>query len=646
MTCLEHFGLRQAPFGLSPDPALFYVSRAHQRALDWIEDGIAARAPVLALTGAAGTGKTTLLRLLLDRHAGDWTAGLVTAAHGGSGDILSQARQALRLPDQGDGPGVAPGRPGGPAPVTPSTGRVVVLMVDDAQALDAENLSALAALAAERAGGGASTLLLAGGPELRALLDAPGLRSLGIAHAVLAPLGAGDTAGYVGHRLARSGARAPIFDADAMQVLHSLAEGVPLVINVMAGHCLTAAAAAGVSRLDGDWVGATLHHAGDELRRFADTVAQGRPRPADGPATGTPESAPPQHLTTARAAGRAAQPVLAGTDPALAPAAPQAAPAVAEPHGEPQAWDGPSDGDPPVAVVDPRRADPGPYAAPPVIVGPDQAPYPVVDPVPLSRRRPGLHLLAVAAVLALAGGAAWVWYEPPTPDDTGVPSPSTGTAEQASSQPAPSPVAPQPLGSVPPPVAITPEPTVAALMQRALEVETYDPAQAALAYARAAIRGDGRAAYYLGQLHETGTGVAPSPGLARLWYAAAADLPAAQRRLQALSAADAPPGTPAQPVPIFQARPSNGVSEMIWQVPAGVTPVRFRVETVGPSDEPMPGRETEVPGLIVPTPVIAWRVVAIGADGTESAPSATVRMIPEVVPPLERTLRWLRIEPR
>ncbi|HRO16421.1 MAG TPA: hypothetical protein PLL33_15555, partial [Paracoccus sp. (in: a-proteobacteria)] len=61
----------------------------------------------------------------------------------------------------------------------------------------------------------------------------------------------------------------------------------------------------------------------------------------------------------------------------------------------------------------------------------------------------------------------------------------------------------------------------------------------------------------------------------------------------------------------------------------GVTPVRFRVEISGPADEPLPVRETTVPGLIVPFPVSAWRVIAIGADGTESAPSARVRMIPE-----------------
>jgi len=184
------------------------------------------------------------------------------------------------------------------------------------------------------------------------------------------------------------------------------------------------------------------------------------------------------------------------------------------------------------------------------------------------------------------------------------------------------------VAPLPQPVAVTPEPTVSALMKQAVETEMRDPAAAAAAYARAPIRGRTRAPFFLGQLYETGTGVEPSLGAARLWYAAAHDLPAAQRRLQALPAAGASAGTPATPVPIFQSRLSNGRSEMIWRVPAGVTPARFRVEALGPAGESLPAQETTVPGLILRSPASAWRVTAIGANGTESAPSAMVRMIP------------------
>lgn len=240
-------------------------------------------------------------------------------------------------------------------------------------------------------------------------------------------------------------------------------------------------------------------------------------------------------------------------------------------------------------------------------------------------------------MLVLACAAAVAWFQPwqaPAPVASD-PSPPPASAVVQPEAPAPEPRQPtfsatasQSAAQVPQPVAITPEPTVPALMQSALEMEAQDPSGAVLAYTRAAIRGRARAAYYLGQFHETGAGVEPNPGLARSWYAAAADLPAAQRRLRALPAADESPGALPAPVPIFQARLTNGASEMIWRMPDGAAPVRFRIESFGPGETHLPVQETTVPGLIVPFPVSAWRVIAIGADGTQSPASAIVRMIP------------------
>ena len=592
VTYLDHFGLRQAPFGLLPNPALFHGSRAHQRALDWIENGVAARAPILWLSGEAGTGKTTLLRRLLDRHDTDWTIGLVSALHSRPDDILDQARHAFGLPDNGDGPALAADQIRRFARQIRADGGFVVLMVDDAQALDAGGLLALASLVADPAEGSALTLLLAGRPDLHGLMEAPAVRGLPVAQEaqVLSPLSEGDTAAYVEHRLDLSGADAPIFTVGAMQILHSAGQGVPRLINIMADYCLATAAAEGVSRLDGAWVSAVLHEAGDVLNQRAERANEGWSQSAS-PADGTP---PLQVQDTPQ---RLAAPDMMAPDLAHAPAAGQGVPATAA------------------------------YAP---------APYPMADPVPLSsRRRPGGGLVLGLAAVVLASGAAYLWLPSrqataPAATDAAPPALSAAVEQQAAAPrpPVPSPVPLQAPVQVPDPVAITSEPTVTVLMQGALQIETQDPAQAALAYARAAIRGHDRAAYYLGQLHETGIGVEESPGTARLWYAAASDVPAAQQRLRTLSGAAAPSGTPAPPQPVFQARLSDGTSEMIWRVPDGVTPVRFRVESFGPGDEPMSIRTTSVPGLLVPVPVSAWRVTAVGADGSESAPSAMVRMIP------------------
>lgn len=663
VTYLDFFGLRQAPFDIAPDPALFYDSRVHQRVLDWIEGGIAARAPILLLTGAAGTGKTALLRVLADRNGRDWTIGFIPVLPSRPDNILVQTRHAFGLPDQGGSPALLSDQIRRFAEASRANGGPTVLIVDDAQALGVESMAALAPLALEGAKGSALTLLLAGRPELRRLLAAPKLRRLRIAESprvVLTPFSDGDTAGYVAHRLARSGARAPIFDAGAMQVLHFFGLGVPRLINIMADHCLTAAAANGLPRLDAAWVRAVLREATTTgaLSDRGGLAGAGVPQPAVQTApgmSGRQALDAPQHSAALDAAGvldSGAMPALAVADLtpppdlALPPDPVQDAPSSAEPRDEPEVWHAAPAGreqpDPPAPGPDAVRAlaDADPDAAPPVVATPIQTLHPSADPAPLSpprepARRLGLWLSAAA--VALAGGAAFAWLQPwqaPVPVAAGLAPPSSGAVmDQAAVTPAPgqpplSPAASQSTAPVLQPVAITPEPAAAALMKHALEIETRDPAQAAVAYARAALRGRARAAWYLGQLHETGTGVEQSPGAARLWYAAAGGLPAAQRRLQALSAATAPAGTPAVPVPIFQARLDTGGSEMIWRVPEGVAPVRFRVEAFGPAAEALPVREATVPGLILPIAVSAWRVTAIGADGRESAPSAMVRMIP------------------
>ncbi|MBB1498554.1 AAA family ATPase [Paracoccus sp. MC1862] len=255
--------------------------------LDWIGEGVVAGAPVLSLTGVAGTGKTALLKLLADRrHGKGWITGLVSALQPRPGSLFGQVRDAFGLPEQSDGPNLSD-QVRRFAEANRAKGHSTLLMVDDAQTLEVEGIAALASLAAE----GGLTLLLAGRPELRGRLVAPRLRFARGVHAVLTPLGEGDTAGYVAHRLAQSGATAPIFNAGAMQVLHFFGLGLPRLINVMADHCLRTAASAGLSRIDGAWAGAVLDEASTTgvLSRLAEQAATGSRQAPDVPLAGTPE---------------------------------------------------------------------------------------------------------------------------------------------------------------------------------------------------------------------------------------------------------------------------------------------------------------------------------------------------------------------
>ena len=62
----EYFGLREPPFNITPDPRFLYLNDCYQEALAALGYGIEARKGFISLIGDAGTGKTTLLRRLLD----------------------------------------------------------------------------------------------------------------------------------------------------------------------------------------------------------------------------------------------------------------------------------------------------------------------------------------------------------------------------------------------------------------------------------------------------------------------------------------------------------------------------------------------------------------------------------------------------
>jgi general secretion pathway protein A len=66
---LDFYRLKSAPFPLTPDPTLFFLSASHRAALEAMAAGIEARQGLVAITGARGVGKTTLVHSYLARIA-------------------------------------------------------------------------------------------------------------------------------------------------------------------------------------------------------------------------------------------------------------------------------------------------------------------------------------------------------------------------------------------------------------------------------------------------------------------------------------------------------------------------------------------------------------------------------------------------
>ena len=67
MSYLDHYGLTQPPFALTPDPAFWFESATHKKALAYLGYGLQQAEGFVVVTGEVGAGKTTLVGLLMAR---------------------------------------------------------------------------------------------------------------------------------------------------------------------------------------------------------------------------------------------------------------------------------------------------------------------------------------------------------------------------------------------------------------------------------------------------------------------------------------------------------------------------------------------------------------------------------------------------
>jgi general secretion pathway protein A len=269
------FGLQEKPFAITPDPRYLYLSERHAEALAHLLYGINEAGGFIQLTGEVGTGKTTVIRSLLEQLPGHAEVALILNPRITPAEFLLTICEELHLPV--------------PAESRMSTkalmdllghylleaharGKRVVLIVDEAQNLSFETLEQVRLLTnLETATTKLLQIILIGQEELRALLEQPELRQLaqritGRYH--LSPLSSDETSGYVKHRMRVAGATAEAFTPGALREVHRLSNGIPRVINVVCDRALLGA----FTRED--------HRVGATYIRQAASEVYGRPIPA------------------------------------------------------------------------------------------------------------------------------------------------------------------------------------------------------------------------------------------------------------------------------------------------------------------------------------------------------------------------------
>ena len=244
------YGLRERPFNLTSNPRYLLLTSKHAEGLSTLQYGISNRMGVIVLIGEAGTGKTTIIR-----------AAVASQTPGGrfvmmSNPLLSRAEFFQHL---AHGFGLSDEAVGSKTQFlleltetlknSLRNGGHTALIVDEAHALPYEILEEIRLLAnIETDDEKLLPVVLAGQPELKDRLNEPALRQLKQRVALRCSLGSlqiRETATYIAGRIGVAGGDAArLFTPEAVELIHSCAQGLPRTINVICDNALVSGFAA------------------------------------------------------------------------------------------------------------------------------------------------------------------------------------------------------------------------------------------------------------------------------------------------------------------------------------------------------------------------------------------------------------------
>ena len=261
----DFYGLKGKPFQLTPDPAFYFQSGTHRKALSYLSYGLAQGEGFVVITGEVGAGKSTLVAHLMATidPARLTAAQVVTSALDGD-EIVHVIANAFGLEIDGHDKATALGAIEGFLHEEARAGRRCLLVVDEVQNLSVTALEELRMLSNFQLGAHPllQTLLL-GQPEFRDLIqhspDLEQLRQRIIAAHHLDAMEPTEVQPYVEHRLKCVGWNGnPKFDQRVFTELFEASGGVPRRINQICNRLMMLGAVDQRNRIDGAMLSAVL----------------------------------------------------------------------------------------------------------------------------------------------------------------------------------------------------------------------------------------------------------------------------------------------------------------------------------------------------------------------------------------------------
>jgi general secretion pathway protein A len=241
----EFYGLKELPFALTPDPRFIYFTPSHTEVMANLHYGIESGKGLVVVTGEVGTGKTTILRWMMQRLDRTVMVAYIFNPRLSVTEFYQHVASLLDIQNWETKPELLSAL-GQALESRHSRGLRTVLIIDEAQGLSTNVLEEIRLLSNfESDTAKQLQIVLTGQPELRDVLNNPDLRQLKqrvALRCVIKPLpSVEETNRYITSRLLVSGAeRTDMFSPDAIDYIYRCTEGIPRNINNICDNALLA----------------------------------------------------------------------------------------------------------------------------------------------------------------------------------------------------------------------------------------------------------------------------------------------------------------------------------------------------------------------------------------------------------------------